>query len=591
MTSISPIKVRLSALLVLLVAAPLSAAEFVVTHGGDSGEGSLRQAILDANANPGEDRIDNETGVAEILPTSPLPHVTDPIFADLRAIVDGSGIPGEADGLVIEAKSMVSVQVRNFGGTGVVLLRHSGSVLYAYVSHSRRGIEVRGGGRHAILSSASDNEAEGLLVTHSHGNLIGSMDTCELGPCIGFFGQLISHRNGIGVRLTGDFNDLGVSISDNSGDGVVLNGAGNILEGDSWMNGGAGVRAFGSNLIFASSEDNGEADYDLDDTPAVIHIGSAISRKDPEARYIRGGVFLTGELAALPNRRYHLGAESFGGTTVITDGAGRAPFIISGVATHQNPPLNVTVKVTGEGADLELGALRDTVAMPLPVPLAPDQGGMSDLALLMSGPAQVSQGETFIVAFEVSNLGSAPEPEATLYMEPHVAEAWYVNGYRTERSSSNGVVFPIAAGETVRIEGVMKMEAGDELRATILEADSDGSNNFAVLPLIVIPDSTLVDSVRLEIDAPEPAGPGLARRRFRLVNDGHAGAGLAVWPLIEGAFGVAIASQYGNCTDAYLVYEPVSQCRVHYIGAGETIEGVLYLLDTETPGRRRLTRR
>ena len=44
-------------LIVSLTASPLFAATFTVTNTADSGAGSLRQAILDANANPGADTI------------------------------------------------------------------------------------------------------------------------------------------------------------------------------------------------------------------------------------------------------------------------------------------------------------------------------------------------------------------------------------------------------------------------------------------------------------------------------------------------------------------------------------------------------
>lgn len=55
------------------------AATFTVTSTGDNGPGSLRQAILDANANPGADTINFNipgSGVQTIAPTSVLPDIT-----------------------------------------------------------------------------------------------------------------------------------------------------------------------------------------------------------------------------------------------------------------------------------------------------------------------------------------------------------------------------------------------------------------------------------------------------------------------------------------------------------------------------------
>src|SRR5262245_39565088 len=71
----------------LLVAAPGAVgagqpvATFVVTTVADSGPGSLRQAILDANASPGLDRVTFAIAAEpkDILLNSPLPSITDPI--------------------------------------------------------------------------------------------------------------------------------------------------------------------------------------------------------------------------------------------------------------------------------------------------------------------------------------------------------------------------------------------------------------------------------------------------------------------------------------------------------------------------------
>ena len=73
--------------------APLArAAGFVVTNTNDSGAGSLRQAIIDANANSGLDTITFNilpaTGVKTIAPLTPLPAITDPVT------IDGSTQPG-----------------------------------------------------------------------------------------------------------------------------------------------------------------------------------------------------------------------------------------------------------------------------------------------------------------------------------------------------------------------------------------------------------------------------------------------------------------------------------------------------------------
>lgn len=80
------------ALVALLSAGTLSAATFTVTNTNDSGPGSLRQAILDANANagadtivfaiPGSDPNCDTNGVCEIRPLTDLPLITDTVTID-----------------------------------------------------------------------------------------------------------------------------------------------------------------------------------------------------------------------------------------------------------------------------------------------------------------------------------------------------------------------------------------------------------------------------------------------------------------------------------------------------------------------------
>ena len=80
-----PIRTFVTAVL-LAVSVDISAATFTVTSGGDSGPGTLRQAILDANANPGRDRI--QITVPLVSMQSPHPGLTDPVEID-GALGDG----------------------------------------------------------------------------------------------------------------------------------------------------------------------------------------------------------------------------------------------------------------------------------------------------------------------------------------------------------------------------------------------------------------------------------------------------------------------------------------------------------------------
>jgi hypothetical protein len=75
---------------------------FAVTNVADAGPGSLRQAILDSNADAGPDTITFQIGgggVQTIRPTSQLPALTNPV------VIDGTSQPGHAGAPLSEEPS------------------------------------------------------------------------------------------------------------------------------------------------------------------------------------------------------------------------------------------------------------------------------------------------------------------------------------------------------------------------------------------------------------------------------------------------------------------------------------------------------
>jgi hypothetical protein len=121
---------RLPVLLIVAVSATtvpgfagssLLAATFTVTNTNDSGAGSLRQAILDANANPGLDTIDFDIpgpGVHTIMPTTPLPAVVD------QAVIDGYSQPGSVENTTVTGTNAVleiEIDGTTAGGIGIDL--------------------------------------------------------------------------------------------------------------------------------------------------------------------------------------------------------------------------------------------------------------------------------------------------------------------------------------------------------------------------------------------------------------------------------------------------------------------------------------
>jgi parallel beta-helix repeat protein len=108
-------------------------AVLTVTTAADSGPGSLRQALLDANSTPGLDTINFAigSGAQTIALASPLPAVSDSVIIDgttqpgwagLPVVtLDGSGA-GRTDGLDLTADTCAvrGLTITHFAGSGVV---------------------------------------------------------------------------------------------------------------------------------------------------------------------------------------------------------------------------------------------------------------------------------------------------------------------------------------------------------------------------------------------------------------------------------------------------------------------------------------
>jgi hypothetical protein len=156
-----------------LIAGWAFGAEYTVTTISDTGVGSLRWAIGQANANAGPDtiRLKPELSGQWIIPRTPLPAIT--ATTSILGDTNADGIPdlvvsgaqaGAADGLRVEADNCVveGVAIANFAGNGIVLWYADGCIVrYCCVGVNAAGTKALPNGKHQIY------------LRRSHGNTIG----------------------------------------------------------------------------------------------------------------------------------------------------------------------------------------------------------------------------------------------------------------------------------------------------------------------------------------------------------------------------------------------------------------------------------
>src|SRR4051812_19755283 len=155
------------------------AATFTVTSTDDAGAGTLRQAILDANASPGADVIEFNISPASektIFPSNTLgalPGITDPLTIEGttqpgfsgKAIVEIAGdlVLSVADGLNIATSNCVirGLVINRFRGNGIEISGGNNVVTGCVVGLDLAGAEMRG------------NSQNGVYINGGMGNAIG----------------------------------------------------------------------------------------------------------------------------------------------------------------------------------------------------------------------------------------------------------------------------------------------------------------------------------------------------------------------------------------------------------------------------------
>ncbi len=224
-----------------------------VTTIDDSGPGSLRQAILDANSTAGLDTIEFDipgTGLHVISLASPLPEVTAPLAIDATTEPDFTGVPviqlngslagSAADGLRVSAgASRISGLAITGFRNGIVLTVNPGTVVQSnYIGLAPDGVTEAGNRENGVLIWASSENQIGGEVGGTANIISGNADN---GIRITQIGSMLNRVQGnlIGTDGNGSFsvgNGLnGVSVDSSASGNVIgglVSGSGNIISGN-----------------------------------------------------------------------------------------------------------------------------------------------------------------------------------------------------------------------------------------------------------------------------------------------------------------------------------------------------------------------
>src|SRR5438132_550397 len=218
------------AMLVLALSTGALANTFTVTNTNDTGTGSLRQAITDANNHSGLDTIDFNipgAGVHTITPATALPNITDAV------IIDGYTQPGaSANTLAVGDNAQLRIQLdgSTTAGNGLAFGRRGGSTVRGLmINRYQVGIFLSGG-------SQSGSNIIGGTVTGA-GNIIGAFSLAGIN--VSSAPNNIIQGNRIGTNAAGTSGlgggTHGVTIGSSTGTqiGGTAAGAGNLISGAS----------------------------------------------------------------------------------------------------------------------------------------------------------------------------------------------------------------------------------------------------------------------------------------------------------------------------------------------------------------------
>jgi hypothetical protein len=273
-----------------LWSAALGAATFTVTTNADSGAGSLRQAILDANAAAGTDTIDFAigSGPQSIALASNLPTIFEAVLVDAWTQPGFAGVPlievnggGTRSGFRIStSNATVRGFVVNRCTTAMSVIGSSNVVEGNYIGTNAAGTAALANTLFVVFVSGSNNRIGG---SSANSRNVISGNTNLVAVAVSGSGNVIQ-GNYIGTDANGTAaipNGLGINVSGTSAGTTIVD---NVISGNTF----GGVDFFGAGVTSAIVTGN-KIGTNTAGTAAVSNGGDGIVVAQGSANHRIGG--------------------------------------------------------------------------------------------------------------------------------------------------------------------------------------------------------------------------------------------------------------------------------------------------------------
>ena len=368
----------------------------VVTNTADSGDGSLRQAILNAN-NQGNGTITFDipttdpnynatTGTFEISPASTLPTLggsvdidgsTEPGFNATPLIqIDGSSLES-SDGLTLSgtANTVNALDITNFNGFGLVLGGGGSDTLTSnYVGIDPTGTSAEPNSFGVEITSASNmiggssgnvisgNNNDGIYITGS-GATGNTIEGNFIGTDAGGYSAVPNLNDGVTITAGASNNTIGGSTPNvisgngtNGGYGVDINGAnvtGNLVDGND----------IGTNIYTTNAIPNQSGGLFVAGNNTVGSVfGNTITGNNGPGLAIYGGVTVQNNIIGFNDGEVAIGNSGDG--IVMVDASSNDNTIIDNViAENGGDGVDFPYAQTGPGTIIEANAIYDNTGL------------------------------------------------------------------------------------------------------------------------------------------------------------------------------------------------------------------------------------